>query len=136
MFGTKSTTLNLHRIKLYIHHANFSVRLKMFQLIEIIIKLFPSHINSATNHSANFEVVMIKHFIDANHHFDIDLAMLETQFHYSRSFISHRFKTFYDVSTMKYYNQKQMETTYGFPPKDVKRQSNVVLDEKERKFIH
>ena len=93
--------------------STFSVRIKMIQLIErIMVELVPERMCQPASRSADFELEMIKHYIDANHHSIIDLPMLETQFHYSRSFIAHRFKACYGVSIMKYYSQKRMETAY------------------------
>lgn len=93
--------------------SSLSVRIKMMQLLDIIVsELFSGCIQAPANRVMNFEIEMIKHYIDANHRFAIDLSMLETQFHYSRSFIAHRFKAYYGIPIVKYYHTKRMETAY------------------------
>jgi len=92
--------------------STFSVRKKMFSLLESILSLCPDYLRSSSDRALDVGFEMIKHYIDTNHHADIDMATLETQFHYSNSLITHRFKERYGVSTIKYYNQKRMETAY------------------------
>lgn len=89
-----------------------SIRVKMLQLIEMILAIEPSYLSAQTNPTNDFELEIIKQYIDANHYSLLNLEMLETHFHYNRFSISHQFKMRYGEPVMKYYNRKRMETAH------------------------
>ena len=98
--------IEIFRYKPPLHQITLKAR--MIELLSLIIHdNFPGFFASSANH-ADFDIQIVKNYIDFNYRNSLSLETLSNQFNYNKYYILRRFKECYGVTPIQYYNNLRL----------------------------
>jgi len=98
--------IEIFRYKPPLHQITLKAR--MIELLSLIIHdNFPDFFASFAKH-ADFDIQIVKNYIDFNYRNSLSLETLSNQFNYNKYYILRRFKECYGVTPIQYYNDLRL----------------------------